>query len=56
MSIVIPALPADVYIAYVVVKRKKNYLFCRICSIYICNAHGIIKLHRFSILLGQSIH
>ena len=39
------------YIAYIVVKRKKPT-----CSvgyvIYICNAHGIMKSHRFFIHLG----
>ena len=37
-------------------KRKRAYPFCRICSIHIYNAHGIIKSHRFYILLGWSIY
>ena len=48
---VTPALPVDVYIAYIVVKRKKPTHSVEYV-VYICNAHGIIKTHRFSILLG----
>ena len=51
MSMVTPALPVDVYSIHSK-EKKKAYPFCRICSTYICNAHGIIKSHRFSILLG----
>ena len=67
MSMITPALPVDVYSIHSI-EKKNAYPFCRIGSIYIyvyiyiyiyiliyiyiCNAHGIIKSHRFSILLG----
>ena len=45
---VTPVLPVEVYIAYIVVKRKKpthsvEYVVC------ICNAHSIIKSHNFGV-------
>ena len=51
MSMVTPALPLDIYLAYIAVKRKKHTHSVEYI-VYICNAHGIIKSHRFSILLG----
>ena len=51
MSMVTPALPVEVYSIHSR-EKKKVYPFSRICSIYTCNAHGIIKSHRFSILFG----
>ena len=53
MFMVTSALPVDVYSIHSSEKKKRKkpthsveYL------VYICNAHGIIKSHRFSILLG----
>ena len=39
------------YIAYIVVRKKKPTHSVEY-AVYICNAHGIIKSHRFSIILG----
>ena len=39
-------------VAYIIVKRKKATHFVEY-AVYICNAHGIIKSHRFSILWGE---
>ena len=42
------------YISYIVVQRKKPTHSVEYV-VFICNAHGIIKSHRFSILFGFSI-
>ena len=53
MSMVTPVLPVKVYSIYIVVNRKKP---THSEEYVVCNVHGIIKSHRFSILLGQSIY
>ena len=49
MSMDTPTLPVDT--AYIVVKRKEPSRSVEYV-VYVCNAHGIIKSHTFSILLG----
>ena len=50
MAMVTLVLPVEVYIIYIVVKRKKPTHSVEYVVIT-CNARGIIKSHRFSILL-----